>query len=59
LGDLADRLHSAPIRDEFDGRSVYAMRDKAHLGAVMLSLIIQVSADMYDEASASLGLDHF
>jgi hypothetical protein len=55
LGDLVDRLHDAPIRDDFDARAVKGMRNPQTLGRAMLDLIVMASLEMYDEAMGASG----
>jgi hypothetical protein len=50
LGDLLDRLHDAPVRDQFDARAVTEMRNPSTLGKAVLALIVQASLDLYDAA---------
>jgi hypothetical protein len=59
LGDLLDRLASAPIRDYADANSVQNMRNPLTLGRAVLSLIIETSLDAYEAATESLGENRF
>jgi hypothetical protein len=50
LGELADRLFDAPIRDAYDRRAFLEMRDTRRLGAALLTIVADASLVSYEEA---------
>jgi hypothetical protein len=50
LGELADHLFDAPIRDQFDCRAFLEMRDGRRAGIAIMTLVAQASLDAYQDA---------
>jgi hypothetical protein len=55
LGELADMLFDAPIRDRYDFNAFLSMRDGRRVGKAMMTLVAEASLDAYTEADADEG----